>query len=143
MTNMNRRPKTRATDGGLYVPNHFLITLGGDQLYILGSDEVDSRYYHIFMHEYWHYLQNVTTVSGFRSFAHLNEVDAEFTPSKFVSAPCPFFNECPHDYRRSHAQICGSSPWFAFSGLDVGCWYSVAVQGTAGLVSIRKKATSP
>lgn len=73
----------RKTSLGAYAPNHLLIELGADAPYLHGGDppKRDTRHRHIFVHEYWHYLQNVTTVSGFKGFAFTQHVVSHFTHS--------------------------------------------------------------
>jgi len=55
------------------LPNRFLIVLDdSNQPYIsreLGRLDKDSLQLHVFAHEYWHYLHNVSTVAGFKSFS--------------------------------------------------------------------------
>ena len=67
---------------GSYAPNHFLLTLDKDTPFITGPDDnltLDPQLQHIFFHEYWHYLQNVTTVSGFKSFAFSQHLLSPFS----------------------------------------------------------------
>lgn len=60
---------------GWYQPNHFLIVLGSATPFLLidANDNVYSnqrKYLAVYLHEYWHYLQNVTTIAGFLTFLH-------------------------------------------------------------------------
>ena len=50
----------QANDGGLYSPNRFLIKLDPALRYPGRNAHEEA----IFAHEYWHYLQNVTTPAG-------------------------------------------------------------------------------
>jgi hypothetical protein len=57
---------------GSYEPNQFIMFLDSDTPFLQenASGEVcrDLRYFHTFFHEYWHYWQNISTVSGAKSF---------------------------------------------------------------------------
>lgn len=64
------------------MPNHFLIQIGATHPFISGPDDAistDRNHYHVFLHEYWHYLQNTTTVAGCKSFALMQQLAAHFT----------------------------------------------------------------
>ncbi|GEM_PF-2853042 len=77
------------TAAGAYMPNHFLLTLDADTPFITGPDDnpvADPRLFHIFFHEYWHYLQNVTTVSGFKSFAFTQHLLPPFSKTLLRNA---------------------------------------------------------
>lgn len=74
---------------GTYAPNHFLLTLDAATPFITGPDDnptADARVFHIFFHEYWHYLQNVTTVSGFKSFAFTQHLLPPFSKTLLRNA---------------------------------------------------------
>lgn len=73
---------------GTYTPNHFLLTLDADTPFIRDRDNPtpDSRFFHIFIHEYWHYLQNISTVSGFKSFAFTQHLLAPFSKTLLANA---------------------------------------------------------
>jgi len=55
---------------GTYNPNHFLITLDHESRFINLNlpSKVDNQHLHVFLHEYWHYLQNISTLSGYKAF---------------------------------------------------------------------------
>lgn len=67
---MKRKLESAGSDSvaGSYVPNHFLIELTNQTPFINDSDTTDMEHFPVFMHEYWHYLHNITTISGFRAF---------------------------------------------------------------------------
>ena len=56
-----------------YTPNHFMIVMDEDTPFLVfnadTSNQQNNRYLSVFCHEYWHYLHNITTISGFKSFA--------------------------------------------------------------------------
>ena len=55
---------------GAYQPNHFLISLDAATPFVSGPDDDpknDNAHLHVFIHEYWHYWHNISTVSGFKS----------------------------------------------------------------------------
>jgi hypothetical protein len=66
---------------GAYQPNHFLITLDAATPFVSGADDDpknDNDHLHVFIHEYWHYWHNISTVSGFKSFAFTQHLLAHF-----------------------------------------------------------------
>lgn len=63
---------------GEYLPNHLLIRMSADAK-LLASDGVDLAHASTFEHEYWHFLQNVTTVAGYRLFAFSQQLVALFS----------------------------------------------------------------
>lgn len=63
----------------MYMTNHFLIELSAADPYVTGLQDRDNAYYHAFIHEYWHYLQNVTTLAGYRSFTLTQILAHQFT----------------------------------------------------------------
>ena len=66
---------------GVYQPNHFLISLDAATPFISGADDnprQDNSQLHVFIHEYWHYWHNISTVSGFKSFAFTQHLLANF-----------------------------------------------------------------
>lgn len=74
---------------GSYAPNHFLVTLDAATPFISGPDHNPSEnpcVFHIFLHEYWHYLQNVTTVSGFKAFAFTQHLLPPFSKTLLRNA---------------------------------------------------------
>jgi len=66
-----------------YAPNHFLLTLDVGTPFIVNAVDpsLDDAHLHVFIHEYWHYLQNVTTVSGFKCFAFTQHLLPPFSKS--------------------------------------------------------------
>lgn len=68
---------------GSYTPNHFLLLLDKDTPFFAtdatGAFHIDMDYFHIHVHEYWHYWQNVSTVSGFKSFAFAQHLLPSFS----------------------------------------------------------------
>jgi hypothetical protein len=55
---------------GAYLPNHFLISMSASTPYFReGEQDPDPKFAPIFAHEYVHYLQNLTTLAGFKSFS--------------------------------------------------------------------------
>lgn len=69
---------------GAYHPNQFLITLETltpfFQVNNDGSVESNQRGHLLtYMHEYWHYLQNISTISGFMCFVLMQELVALFS----------------------------------------------------------------
>ena len=78
---MKRKLESAGSDSvaGSYVPNHFLIELTNQTPFINDSDTTDMEHFPVFMHEYWHYLHNITTISGFRAFVRsLEQLIEEF-----------------------------------------------------------------
>lgn len=64
---------------GVYVPNHFLLSLDAGTPFILPDGAgIDQEHVHVFLHEYWHYWHNVSTVSGFKAFAFTQHLLAHF-----------------------------------------------------------------
>lgn len=64
------------------MPNHFLIQIGTAHPFISGPDDAiltNKEHYYVFLHEYWHYLQNITTVAGCKSFGLVQQIAAHFT----------------------------------------------------------------
>ena len=68
-----RKMVRKSYDSPFYLPNHFIICLDSETPFLVfEADETnrqDNKFLSIFVHEYWHYLHNITTVSGFKSFA--------------------------------------------------------------------------
>ena len=69
---------------GSYQPNRFLVTLGDGTPFFNINDngEVSSNqndYLAVYIHEYWHYLQNVTTIAGVAVFFLMQELAALFS----------------------------------------------------------------
>ena len=54
--------------GGSYRPNHFIITIGASNKVLEegqpGLDQLNRSQLSLFVHEYWHYLQNISTPAG-------------------------------------------------------------------------------
>lgn len=81
-------------------------------------------------------------------FSHLCPGDAEFVDSQSIindrermhalDSCCPFFHACPLEFRRNNILVCRRTPWLAYKGASVGCWYSVSVLGAVGLVTITR-----
>lgn len=72
----------KSTLEGLYLPNNFLITLGHTSPYVRAagsSPSLAEDHRHTFLHEYWHYLHNVTTVSGFKTFLMTQMLLSDFS----------------------------------------------------------------
>ena len=66
---------------GAYVPNHFLLSLDQGTPFVIpaGSGFThDDAHLHVFVHEYWHYWQNLSTVSGVKSFLYAQKLLALF-----------------------------------------------------------------
>lgn len=69
---------------GSYQPNRFLVTLGDGTPFFNINDkgEVSSNqddYLAVYIHEYWHYLQNITTIAGVAMFFLMQELAALFS----------------------------------------------------------------
>lgn len=67
---LKRKLGSSGNDGvaGSYTPNHFLIELTNQTPFLINAKTPNMEYFPVFMHEYWHYLHNITTISGFRAF---------------------------------------------------------------------------
>jgi hypothetical protein len=79
----------RSVTDALYLPNQFLIVIDSDPPYIsreMGKLVPESLQLHVFAHEYWHYLHNLSTVAGFQSFAITQHHVAAFGAAKAFSA---------------------------------------------------------
>lgn len=68
---------------GTYTPNQFIIFMSKSTPFIIrkpdGNFEQSDEDFAIFFHEYWHYLHNITTISGFKSFAFSQHILAPFS----------------------------------------------------------------
>lgn len=73
--------RNQGNAAGIYNPNHFLITIDASNRFIEpdNPNHPNMRYMHIFLHEYWHYLQNVTTFTGYKSFDFTQHILAIFS----------------------------------------------------------------
>lgn len=74
---------------GAYQPNHFLITLDAATPFVSGPDDDpknNNDHLHVFVHEYWHYWHNISTVSGFKSFAFTQHLLAHFASTLLENA---------------------------------------------------------
>ena len=74
---------------GAYQPNHFLISLDAATPFVSGPDDDpknDNAHLHVFIHEYWHYWHNISTVSGFKSFAFTQHLLAHFANTLLENA---------------------------------------------------------
>lgn len=74
---------------GFYDPNQYLICIGSDVPFIVedanGKLIPDWTALPLFAHEYWHYLHNVTTASGFKMFALATARLAAFSDTLMVT----------------------------------------------------------
>ena len=66
---------------GEYRPNQFIITLTSDAMFFkdCGKMIVDERYLSVFHHEYWHYLCNISTLSGVKLFEISQQMISRFS----------------------------------------------------------------
>jgi len=74
---------------GLYHPNQFLIQLDASNPFIVGRGSAATQqmeYLDVFIHEYWHYLQNVTTIAGFQSLMFTRDLLSYFSHSLLTRA---------------------------------------------------------
>ncbi len=76
---------------GSYKPNRFIVTLTCQTPFfqINSQEEVESNqddYLAVYLHEYWHYLQNISTISGIITFILMQELLALFSKTLEV---CP------------------------------------------------------
>lgn len=77
-----RRVRRLQTAEGAYYPDAFSIRIESDPPLIdpatlaVRTDDADD--FSTFVHEYWHYLQNLTTVAGFSSFELFHDLVALF-----------------------------------------------------------------
>lgn len=57
---------------GAYTPNHFLLRLDRDTPFVSRGSEPNfkSPHFSVFVHEYWHYWHNISTLSGLKDFAY-------------------------------------------------------------------------
>ena len=67
------RLKKKSSVLGSYTPNQFFISMSAKTPFIIensdGDLEQNNAHLPIFLHEYWHFLHNITTISGFTSFS--------------------------------------------------------------------------
>lgn len=77
-----RRIRRRQAAEGAYYPDAFSIRIESDPPLInpatLAMRTDDAEDFSTFVHEYWHYLQNLTTVAGFSSFESFHDLAARF-----------------------------------------------------------------
>jgi hypothetical protein len=77
-----RRVRHRQTAEGAYGLDAFCIRIESDPPLInpttLAIRTDDAEDFSTFVHEYWHYLQNLTTVAGFSSFELFHDLAARF-----------------------------------------------------------------
>lgn len=77
-----RRVRRRQAAEGAYYPDAFSIRIESDPPLInpttLAMRTDDAEDFSTFVHEYWHYLQNLTTVAGFSSFELFHDLAARF-----------------------------------------------------------------
>lgn len=64
------------------------MTLDSSNMFIRNCNpqEIDPNYWHVFVHEYWHYLQNISTLSGFKSFAFTQHLLVPFSQTLLKNA---------------------------------------------------------
>ena len=78
----SRRIRRRQAAEGAYYPDAFSIRIESDPPLInpatLAMRMDDAEDFSTFVHEYWHYLQNLTTVAGFSSFELYHDLAARF-----------------------------------------------------------------
>src|ERR1041384_5238428 len=77
--------RLRSHTDAMYLPNQFLIVIDSDPPYILrdlGKLDPSSMQLHVFAHEYWHYLHNLSTIAGFQSLAITQHHVAAFSAAK-------------------------------------------------------------
>lgn len=78
----SRRIRRYRSAEGAYYPNAFSIRIESDPPLIdpatlaMRTDDVED--FATFVHEYWHYLQNLTTVAGFGSFELFHDLASRF-----------------------------------------------------------------
>ncbi len=69
---------------GVYMPNQFVLALDVLTPFIGGTDDHPTQnndHLPVFTHEYWHYWHNVSTISGFKSFAFSQHLLVYFSPT--------------------------------------------------------------
>jgi hypothetical protein len=70
-------------DSAIYDNNNFLITINASELVIASEnakiEELSDGQLAVFMHEYWHYIQNISTVAGFKEMVFYQKVLALFS----------------------------------------------------------------
>ena len=64
---------------GYYLPNHFIIEFPAHSPYLAASEGPAQQFTPLFMHEYWHFLHNVTTIAGYRSFILTQSITMSFS----------------------------------------------------------------
>lgn len=78
---------------GSYYPNEFFITLSEDTPFLRfeqdGTNWHDNTYLPTFIHEYWHYLQNISTIGGYKLFSLDQQVLALFSNTLTPDGRCP------------------------------------------------------
>lgn len=78
-----KQPRRWSTTAGSYFSNAFSIQISEDTSVIdpdtLHVNHDDATTLSIFVHEYWHYLQNLTTVAGFVSLLLQQDLAASFS----------------------------------------------------------------
>lgn len=67
------RKASRRAGSPLYEPNRFLITFDSGTSFLAdpqnnGRIKQDRRHLPVLVHEYWHYLQNISTIAGVKGF---------------------------------------------------------------------------
>lgn len=75
---------------GQYAPNHFLLTLDPGTPFI-ALDKADKpvqqkQYISVFLHEYWHFFHNISTIAGFKTFAFTQHLLAIFQKTLLQNA---------------------------------------------------------
>ncbi len=79
---LGRKSRRRQTAEGAYYPDAFSIRIESDPplinpaTLVMQTDNVED--FSTFVHEYWHFLQNLTTVAGFSSFELFHDLAARF-----------------------------------------------------------------
>jgi len=84
----NKRKFCTPVSGG-YMPHYFLIELDPDAPFFAESGDkhtFNMDYAHVFTHEYFHYLQNISTVWGFWSLNYTQEMLAILSKAVCVDA---------------------------------------------------------
>ena len=77
-----RHIRRRHSAEGAYYPDAFSIRIESDPPLIDPATLVmrtdDAEDFSTFVHEYWHYLQNLTTIAGFSSFELFHDLASRF-----------------------------------------------------------------
>lgn len=84
-----KRPRRWSTTAGSYFSNAFSIQISEDTSVIdpdsLQVNHDDDENFSVFVHEYWHYLQNLTTVAGFVSLLLQQDLAAAFSATLLLT----------------------------------------------------------